>query len=58
MGAFNWKGNLTLTLNQHGLLSSLSDGWKLFQIQLPYDYLTPLQAAVGVVQKVIFHSSN
>ena len=24
----------------------------LFDCQLPYEYLTPLQAAVGVVQKV------
>lgn len=23
-----------------------------FSVQLPYEYLTPLQAAVGVVQKV------
>lgn len=25
-----------------------------FSCQLPYEYLTPLQAAIGVVQKVFF----
>lgn len=30
----------------------------VFFCQLPYEYLTPLQAAIGVVQKVIFFLLN
>jgi len=59
MGVVNWKGivgHLVWYIVSFQKVSDLSS-WSLLHIwpfQLPYEYLTPLQAAVGVVQKVTF----
>lgn len=55
MGVTNWKGIICWSLHIYFDLTSLCKSVFIFIytcFQLPYEYLTPVQAAIGVVQKV------
>ena len=66
MGASDWRGKLVFCLGSFFFFLSLmfghdkrncsNDYVKRVMCQLPYSILTPLQAAVGVVQKVFIFS--
>jgi hypothetical protein len=60
MGAFNWEGKISPSykcIDAAYACICANMGFPMLACQIPYDDMTPVQAAVGVVQKVCTYRS-